>query len=90
MLWMILRLDNDSTPKMLATPCSCLHSQVLVFQRIKYDSYELGQMAHIHFVGKVNECPKSIDLGNILKNSLKKKKKLIFLIFPMIMILKVF
>lgn len=89
MLWMILRLDNDSTPKMLATPCSCLNSQVLVFQRIKYDSYKLGRMAHILFIGKVNECPKSIDSGNIFKKFFKEKK-LIFLIFPMIMILKVF
>ena len=67
-----LRLDNDSTPKllspkikkktpkMLAAPCLCLHSQVLVFQRIKYDSYELRRMAHILFMGKVNRCLKAL------------------------------
>ena len=70
MLWMILRLDNDSTPKILAAPCSCLLSQVLAFQRIKYDSYELRRMGHILFMGKVDGYPKSTDSGNIFKNSL--------------------
>ena len=83
MLWMILRLDNDSTPKMLAAPCSYLHSQVLVFQRIKYDTYELRQMVHILFMGEVDGCSKSIDSGNIFKNSLRKKNYffIIFYIF---------